>query len=214
MPPETTIQRANQRDEADILVAAVQHARVSVQAEQVVGQGDRGEGIGDLRIVPGPPSRAEQRRQGQGAQEQPEGQNHPWIRLEQMVTHPAYPTGPGQIRSNGIARFMRPAAHGCVGGSAPAAPREAKPPRPSLRTEPGKTSNGYRVTHARAAASLAARRNGLSSWRVPAPLPAAPRATGALSRSSSASCLARNGAGGAGLPRTPFRARTLVGTRL
>jgi hypothetical protein len=77
----------------------------------------------------------------------------------------------------------------------------------------GKKSNGYCVTHARAAASLAARDKG-------PPLRALPSASKrsesnrALSRSNSASCRARNGAAGLGLTSNPVSEPNWVGTDL
>ena len=77
----------------------------------------------------------------------------------------------------------------------------------------GNTSNGYRVTHARAAASLAARRNRLA---ICDPQHPSSRFTSnfTLSRSSSASCLARKGPVGIGFTSNRVSGPNSVGTRL
>ena len=86
-------QRANQRNEADILMSDLQRALPAVEPEKVIDKGDGAERIGDFGIMPGPPIRAEQRGQRQGRQQQPKGQNHPGIRFNQLMAHSAKPSG-------------------------------------------------------------------------------------------------------------------------
>ncbi len=105
-------QRANQRNEADVFDAAVQHALVGVQAEQVIGQGDRAERKGDLRVM----LRVHQPRHSSGARamvpsSSPKGRIIHGFGSTKCVTHPAYPTGVCKIRSTRIER--------CGGGTLP-----------------------------------------------------------------------------------------------
>ena len=81
-------QRADQQDETGVIVRHVQHAVRRPQHQKVIAQGNDAETERDLGIMPGPPMRGEQRRQGDGAEQQRKRQNHPRIGRHDVFTHP------------------------------------------------------------------------------------------------------------------------------
>jgi len=85
--PRDHVKRADQRDEADVLVRDLRHAVLGAQPHQVIHQRQAAQPQRHFRIMLGPPSRCQQRGQGNDAQQRHEGADHPRIRLNQVFCH-------------------------------------------------------------------------------------------------------------------------------
>ncbi len=68
-------QRTDQRDEAEIIMCRVQHARSVVQNKNVIAERDRAQAEGNFHVMPQPPAGREQWHNRHGAEQQREGQN-------------------------------------------------------------------------------------------------------------------------------------------